>query len=70
MYVSKRTRKKPSGIFFEFVEPSNNLTVMKYVPPTNPFAAFNFTEEIPNPCTRHVATTNADYTKRYSNRKK
>ena len=70
MYISKRTRKKPFGIYFELVDPSNNLTVMKYVPGTNPFSAFDFQVEIPNPYTRQVASTNADYKKRYTNRKK
>ena len=47
MFISKRTRKKPFGIYFEFVDPANNLTIMKFVPGTNPFTGFDFQAEIP-----------------------
>ena len=70
MFISMRTGKKHFGIFFEFVDPSNNLTIMKFVPGTDPFSGLDFQAEIPNPYTRQVATTNADYKKRFTNRKK
>ena len=70
MFISKRARKKPFGIFLKFMDPSNNLTIMKYVPGTDPLSGFDFHAEIPNPYTRQVALTNADYTKRYTNREK
>ena len=70
MFISKRIGKKPFVIFFEFVDPSDNRTIMKFVPGTDPFSGFDFQAEIPNPYTRQVATTNADYKKRYTNRKK
>ena len=67
IFISKRTGKKSFfGIYFEFFYPINNATLMKYAPGSNPFSGSNFLDNIPNPYTRQLAITNADYRKRYT----
>ena len=42
LFISRKTSKNPFRVFFEFVDPSNNVTFMRYVPDMDPFTEFNF----------------------------
>ena len=70
LYVTRKTTKSPFSIYFEFRDPTNNLTLMRYMSRDNPFDRFDFTEEIPNPGTRQKALSDAVYKKRYQAYKK
>ena len=66
LYITKKNLKSPFKLFFEFTDPSNNLTLMRYFPGQNPFNLFDFAETIPNPATREKARTDELYRKRYN----
>jgi hypothetical protein len=65
LYITRKTTKKTFSIYFEFRDPTNNLTLMRYMSNCNPFERFNFREEIPNPGTIQKAISDAVYKKRY-----
>ena len=65
LYITRKTTKNPFSIYFEFRDPTNNLTLMRYMSNCNPFERFNFREEIPNPGTRQKAKSDEVYKKRY-----
>ena len=65
LYITRKTTKNPFSIYFEFRDPTNNLTLMRYMSNCNPFERFNFREEIPNPGTRQKAMSDEVYKKRY-----
>ena len=62
----KKNLKSPFKLFFEFTDPSNNLTLMRYFPGQNPFDLFDFSAAIPNPATREKAKADDLYKKRYN----
>merc|ERR1712074_74626 len=66
LYITKKNQKSPFKLFFEFTDPTNNLTLMRYFPGQNPFDLFDFSEAIPNPATREKAKTDELYKKRYN----
>ena len=70
LFLTRKTSKNPFLIYFEFRDPSKNLTLMRYMTRHNPFARFDFTQEIPNPGTRQKALTDAMYKNRYATYKK
>ena len=63
---TEKPPKTPLTIFFEFRDPTNNLTLMRYIPENNPFERFDFQQDIPNPGTRQKALSDAVYAKRYA----
>ena len=63
--VKLKTKRKPFGMYWEFLCPSNNTTFMAYTQDTNPFAHYDFTNKIANPLTRRQANTDPHYTKRF-----
>ena len=65
LFITRKTSKNPFRVFFEFVDPSNNVTFMKYIPNSNPFAGFDFKLDIPNPANREKAQTDEAYKHRY-----
>ena len=65
LFISRKTSKNPFRVFFEFVDPSNNVTFMRYVPGNSPFTLFDFKEDIPNPANRDKARTDEAYKFRY-----
>ena len=66
IFITKKNLKNPFKLYFEFTDPSNNLTLMRYFPGHNPFNLFDFSAAIPNPATREKARTDDIYKKRYS----
>ena len=70
LYINRRTSKNPFRIFFEFTDPTCNITLMRYNPGHNPFDLFDFSEAIPNPATREKAKIDDIYKKRYKAYKK
>ena len=70
LFINRRTSKNPFRIFFEFTDPTSNLTLMRYCPGTNPFTHFDFSQAIPNPATRDKAKMDENYAKRYKAYKK
>ena len=70
LFISRRTSRNPFRIFFEFTDPTSNLTLMRYNPGTHPFEHFDFSQAIPNPATRDKAKMDENYTKRYKTYKK
>ena len=66
LFIDRKTSKNPFTIFFEFRDPTNNLTLMRYIPENNPFERFDFQQDIPNPGTRQKALSDAVYAKRYA----
>ena len=67
--VSKRHAKSPTfSLFYEFLEPTSNICFFHYYPGRNPFASFDFTENIPNPVTRALAGANKEYAESYKRR--
>ena len=70
LFITRKTAKNPFRIFFEFTDPSSNITLMRFCPGTDPFALFDFSLAIPNPATRDKAKTDANYAKRYKAYKK
>ena len=67
LFISRKTSNNPFKVFFEFVDPTNNVTFMRYSHGTNPFAGFDFLKDIPNPATREKARTDEAYKHRYKN---
>ena len=65
LYITRKTAKNPFKLYFEFQDPSNNLTFMRYIPGVNPFEHFDFTQEIPNPGTREKAKVDVAFARRY-----
>ena len=65
LFITRKTAKNPFKIFYEFQDPSNNMTFMRYIPGLNPFDLFDFTQAIPNPGTREKAKVDEAYRKRY-----
>ena len=63
--VKLKTKRKPFGMYWEFLFHSNNTTFMAYTQDTNPFAHYDFTNKIANPLTRKQANTDPHYTKRF-----
>jgi hypothetical protein len=47
LFISRKTSKNPFSIFFEFRDPTNNLTLTRYLPDNNPFERFDFEKDIP-----------------------
>ena len=41
LFITKKNLKSPFKIYFEFTDPSNNLTLMRFFPGHNPFAGVN-----------------------------
>ena len=70
LFITRKTSKNPFRVFFEFVDPSNNVTFMKYIPNSNPFAGFDFKQDIPNPANRDKAQTDEAYKYRYKRQAK
>ena len=70
LFINRRTSKNPFRIFFEFTDPTSNITLMRYCPGTNPFDHFDFSQAIPNPATRDKAKMDENYAKRYKAYKK
>ena len=66
LFITKKNLKSPFKLYFEFTDPSNNLTLMRYFPGQNPFNLFDFSAAIPNPATREKAKTDEMYKKRYA----
>ena len=66
LFITRKTSKKTFLIYFDFRDPSNNLTLMRFMPGNNPFARFDFAQDIPNPGTRQKALTDAVFNKRYA----
>jgi hypothetical protein len=66
LFITRKTSKNPFQIYFEFRDPSNNLTLMRFMPGNNPFQRFDFEQDIPNPGTRQKALSDAVYNKRYA----
>ena len=66
LFITKKNLKNPFKLYFEFTDPSNNLTLMRYFPGNNPFNLFDFSADIPNPATREKARTDDIYKKIYS----
>ena len=65
MFITRKTSKNPFRVFFEFVDPSNNVTFMKFIPNSDPFTGFDFKQDIPNPANRDKAKTDEAYKYRY-----
>ena len=65
LFITRKTAKNPFKIFYEFQDPSNNMTFMRYIPGLNPFDSFDFNQAIPNPGTREKAKVDEAYRKRY-----
>jgi len=70
LFITRKTAKNPFRIFFEFTDPSSNITLMRFCPGTDPFTLFDFSQAIPNPATRDKAKTDENYSKRYKAFKK
>ena len=70
LFITRKTAKNPFRIFFEFTDPSSNITLMRFCPGIDPFVLFDFSLAIPNPATRDKAKTDANYAKRYKAYKK
>ena len=67
LFITRKTSKNPFKVFFEFVDPTNNVTFMRFSKGSNPFAGFDFLEAIPNPANRDKAKTDEVYKFRYRN---
>ena len=63
--VQLKTKKQPFSTYWEFLCPSNNTTFMAYTPSENPFANYDFSNNIANPLTRMHAVTNPYYTNHF-----
>ena len=61
LFINRRRAKNPFRIFFEFTDPSSNITIMRYCPGVDPFTLFDFTQAIPNPATRDKAKMDENY---------
>ena len=67
--ISKRHAKSPTfSLFYEFLEPTSNICFLHYYTGRNSFAAFDFSDSIPNPVTRALAVANREYTVSYKRR--
>ena len=65
MPVTIKTKQRPFATYYEYLCPTNNTTFMPYVPDTNPFLDYAFTEAIPNPITRAAAANDPKYKVRF-----
>jgi len=65
LFITKKNTKNTFRLYFEFTDPSNNLTLMRFFPGINPFTLFDFAANIPNPGKREKARTDNVYKKRY-----
>ena len=63
--VHLKTKYKPFATYWEYLCPSNNTTFIVYYPRKNPFHAYDFNKEIPNPITRKHAIADPKYKKFY-----
>ena len=63
--VKLKTKRRPFGMYWEFLCPSNNTTFMTYTQDTNPFSHYDFTNKIANPLTRKQANIDPNYAKRF-----
>jgi hypothetical protein len=65
MPVQLKAKYKPFATYWEFLDPTNNITYCTYTPGRNPFDNHDFKKDIPNPDTRKEAQTNPAYKKYY-----
>ena len=65
MPVQLKAKYKPFATYWEFLDPTNNITYCTYTPGRNPFDNHDFTKDIPNKETRKEAQTNPAYKKYY-----
>ena len=63
--VNQKVQYHPFSMYWEFLCPSNNTTLMNFVPDTNPFLNYEFDKEVPNPTFRREAAKDARYKEKY-----
>ena len=53
MPVQLKVKYKPFATYWEFLDPSNNITYCTYTPGMDPFGDHDFSKDIPNPETNY-----------------
>ena len=54
IHVYERMRRRPTAMYYEFMDPSDGLTYITFSRGTDPFGGHDFSEKIPNPYARSI----------------